>query len=260
MIQAEKADLAPKVPRSGHPKLSILARSLSPPVQAKIDMELELSLVHTANSFLMNQFRQGRMALESIKKVSDSWRGRGRPGVIEFMYDQATQRELVVANQHHFRFHGERAADDIRINSMLYNWKQVSNLMAIRTFCDADTVILKLIFDIEQILELLGATEPIMLRLQHIRAQANESMRIARRDEKPASQKHGREQEQAWDDRLSTAARSSTKSASQKHRGNQGHSRGNQSSSTTGSIATDKSFDDPYGGMKLVPDHYVESS
>jgi hypothetical protein len=101
---------------------------------------------------------------------------QGRPRVIEFMYDQATQREIVVANQHNFLFHGSRAGDEIRINSMLYNWKQVSNLMAIRTFCNADTVILKLILDIEQILELLGATEPIMFRLQHIRAQANQPM------------------------------------------------------------------------------------
>lgn len=263
-LQAEKADLAPKNPRSSHdkhPKLSILARSLSPPEQARVDMELELSLVHTANSFLMSQFRQGRMAVESIKKVSDAWRSKGRHPVIEFMYDQVTQRELVVANQHNFRFHGERAGDEIRINAMLYNWKQVSTLMAIRTFCNADTIILKLIFDIEQILELLGATEPILLRLQHIRAQASESMRVARRkeNEKPTSQQYGGNK--ALDRSMST-----DNSTSQKYRGIQEQARDNRSSTasaisaTTRSVATDKSFDDPYGGMRLVPDHYVEDS
>jgi hypothetical protein len=52
--------------------------------------------------------------------------------------------------------------------------------MALRTFCDADTIILKLLFDIEQILELLGAREPLLLRLQQIRASAIETMRVAR--------------------------------------------------------------------------------
>jgi hypothetical protein len=136
-------------------------------------MELELMLVHTANGFLMTQFSQGRIAIDSIKKTSDMWKNKGRPSVIEFMYDQATQRDLVAVNQHTFRFYGERAGDGIRVNSMLYNWKQVASHMVVRTFCNADTVILKLLFDIRQILELLGATEGIMLRHQSIRMSVN---------------------------------------------------------------------------------------
>ena len=137
-------------------------------------------LVHTTNKFLMNEFCQGRMAVDSIKKTSDVWKSKGRPAVIEFMYDQPTQRELVAANQHNFRFHGDRAADPVRIASMLYNWKQVAGVMAVRTFCSPDTVILKLLFDIEQILELLGGVEGIMLRLQQIQGSMSEMMRVAR--------------------------------------------------------------------------------
>ena len=146
-------------------------------------------LVHTANTFLMNQFSQGRMDIDSIKKIVEGWKNKGRPIVIEFMYDQATQRELVLANQHSFRFNGQNSGSEMRINSMLYNWKQVANLMLIRTFCNADTVILKLLFDIEQILELLGAVEPMMIRLQQIRATSTEMMRVARlsKDGKTAS-------------------------------------------------------------------------
>ena len=187
-------------------------------------------LVHTANSFLMNQFSQGRIAVDSIKKTVDLWKSKGRPIVIEFMYDQATQRDLVAANQHNFRFHGGRAGDEIRVNSMLYNWKQAASLMAIRTFCNADTIILKLLFDIEQILELLGAGEPIMLRLQQIRASANEMMRIARYNKElnKAGTNFPSGQEMPWDT-LSSLERSRTNST-----------------------------EDPYGGLKLVPDHYIE--
>jgi hypothetical protein len=181
-MQAEKADLSPtsRGSRDKHPKLSVLSVSLGPPEQARIYMEVELMIVHTANNFLMTQFSQGRMAMDSIKKTVDTWKTRGRPTVLEFMYDQATQRDLIAVNQQNLRFYGERADDSVRINAMLYNWKQVASFMAIRTFCDADTVILKLLFDVEQILELLGARDPILARLQQIRATSNETMRVAR--------------------------------------------------------------------------------
>ncbi|KAE8453493.1 hypothetical protein EG329_010354 [Mollisiaceae sp. DMI_Dod_QoI] len=233
---AEKADLSP-MSRSRFnekpPKISVLSVSLGPPEQARILMEVELMLVHTANSFLMNQFSQGRMAVDSIKKTVDAWKSKGRPTVIEFMYDQTTQRDLVAINQHNFRFHGERAGDSIRINSMLYNWKLVANQMAIRTFCDADTVILKLLFDIEQILELLGARDPLLLRLQQIRATANERMRLARqrKDRDSAGQDAPMGRERTWHSHSSDSAECNS---------------------------LRESMDDPYGGMKLVPDSYRE--
>ncbi|KAK6587057.1 hypothetical protein PZA11_000347 [Diplocarpon coronariae] len=230
---AEKADISPG--RSGRsnndkrPKISILSVSLGPPEQARLLMEVELMIVHTANTFLMNQFSQGRIAVDSIKKTVDTWKSKGRHVVIEFMYDQATQRDLVAANQHNFRFFGERAGNDVRTNSMLYNWKQVASLMSIRTFCEADTVILKLLFDVEQILELLGGAEAIMLRLQQIRAGANEMMRIARQ------KKEARKSAQIRNAVPATPGRAATWLS--------------QSSAVA-------SAEDPYGGVKHVPDSY----
>ncbi|KAI6714907.1 hypothetical protein JHW43_002561 [Diplocarpon mali] len=230
---AEKADISPG--RSGRsnndkrPKISILSVSLGPPEQARLLMEVELMIVHTANTFLMNQFSQGRIAVDSIKKTVDTWKSKGRHVVIEFMYDQATQRDLVAANQHNFRFFGERAGNDVRTNSMLYNWKQVASLMSIRTFCEADTVILKLLFDVEQILELLGGAEAIMLRLQQIRAGANEMMRIARQ------KKEARKSAQIRNAVPATPGRAATW----------------LSQSSAGASA-----EDPYGGVKHVPDSY----
>lgn len=189
-------------------------------------------LVHTANSFLMNQFRQGRIAIDSIKKTFDTWKSKGRPSVVEFMYDQATQRDLVAVNQHNFRFYGERAGDGIRVNSMLYNWKVVASHMAIRTFCNADTVILKLLFDIEQILELLGGADGILLRLQNIRISVNEKVHIARKKrESELAGKFVNGRQVSWDNRHPS----------------EGFSRREASG-------------DPYGGLKLVPDFYAKKS
>ncbi|RFU31418.1 hypothetical protein B7463_g4953, partial [Scytalidium lignicola] len=183
---AEKADMSPSKghfrSESGKHSMApsaVLSVSVGPPHQARMFMEMELMIIHTANTFLMNEFSHGRFVVETLKKTVDSWKRAGRPTVIEFMYDQATQRDLVAANQHNFRFHSIRPTDNVRVSSMLYNWKQVASTMAIRTFCAADTVILKLIFDIEQILELLGAGHPIMLRLQQIRAEVNELVSFA---------------------------------------------------------------------------------
>jgi len=171
--------------------LSLLSVSIGPPEQAKIYMEAELMLVHTGNSFLMTQFSHGRIAVDSIKKTVDTWKGKGRPLVIEFMYDQATQQSLVASNQHNFRFHGPRAGDEIRISSMLYNWRQVASLMAVRTFCNADTIVLKLLFDIEQILELLGAGDPMLYRLQQLRLSANEMIRVVRQKKESTAASRG---------------------------------------------------------------------
>ena len=230
MGQAERADLSPigrARPNADREKQAVLSISLGPPEQARIYMEIELMLLHSANSFLMSQFSQGRMDINSIKKTVDVWKSKGRPIVIEFMYDQTTQRDLVVANQQNLRFHGCSAGSDLRINSMLYNWKQVVQLMLIRTFCNADTVILKLLFDIEQILELLGAMEPILIRLQQIRATATETMRLSRH----------RKESKANSQRSFTG-------------------REPPCNSKSSIINTLYGMDDLYGGMKLVPDHF----
>lgn len=230
--KAEKADLSPAKSFANADRVArstVLTVSLGPPEQARIYMELELMLVHTANSFLMSQFSQGRIAIDSIKKTFDAWKNKGRPSVIEFMYDQSTQRELVAVNQHTFRFHGERAGDGIRINSMLYNWKQVASHMVVRTLCNADTVILKLIFDIGQILELLGAAEGILLRYQNIRLSVNDKVQAARRE---------RSTEEKLED-----GRQLSQNATQARE----------------DLYNKRPSNDSYGGgMRLVPDSYIE--
>lgn len=210
-------------PKNTHPPISI-----PPPEQARILMELELMIVHTANKFLMTQFSQGRLSIDSIRKTVDAWESRGRPKVLEFMYDQATQRNLVNTNLQELRFYGERACNHLSVSSMLYAWKNVATVMAVRTFCDADTVLKKLVFDIEQILELLGAVESIMMRVQTLREKINGLIR---------------------------AARESTNSGgtSQGVASSEGRSHPSYDSRSAG-----ESLDDPYGGLKLVPDHYRE--
>ncbi|KAI6248735.1 hypothetical protein HI914_02709 [Erysiphe necator] len=170
---AEKVDLNSS-PNTGIRRESFHNQkvSIGPSEQAEIYMEVELMIVHTANSFLMNNFSRGRMSIDSIKKIVDVWKNKGHPGILEFMYDQATQRDLVALNQHNCCFHGKQAKNNLRITSMLDNWKQIASLMAIRTFCNADIIVFRILFDTELILESLGANSTILLRLQQIRNSA----------------------------------------------------------------------------------------
>ncbi|KAF4637643.1 hypothetical protein G7Y89_g436 [Cudoniella acicularis] len=235
---AEKAEMSPKrgsrSSQGKSAKIPNLTTSLAAVDQAKIFIELEFMLSQTANRFLMDQFSLGRMNPDAFKKTVETWRSKGRPSVIEFMYDQITQRDLVAANQLNFRFHGEVAGDNLRVNSMLYNWKQVANQMAIRTFCNADTVVLKLLFDIGQILELLGASESTMLRVQDIRSRVDELIRLVheKRQRKTNTQEGANSQEYV-----------------------SGQEQAREVNSSGFGIS---SFGDPYSGLKLVPDHYVE--
>jgi len=104
----------------------------------------------------MHEYQNGRMSVDSLKKVTDFWKSKGRPQVVEFHYDQSTQRDLIVANQKTFRFYGLNANDPLKVHAMLYAWKTNAREMAVRTFCYPDSMIRKHIRDTFVMLDFLG--------------------------------------------------------------------------------------------------------
>jgi hypothetical protein len=131
--------------------------SLKENEQAKVYTNVELILCEVSNSFLMEQYNRGRMLADSIKRVTDFWRSKGRAEVIEFKYDQLTQCDLIIANQKNFRFHGRESDNNIHISAILYTWKQNAKEMSVRTFCFSDSMVEKHLADSYKILEILGA-------------------------------------------------------------------------------------------------------
>ncbi|KAI9761722.1 MAG: hypothetical protein M1835_008119 [Candelina submexicana] len=187
-VEGITEDVSKKLPHPFHPdsssKQSVQSKfpvSLNPLAQAKLYSEVELMICATANSFLMSQKRHGLMSLESITKIVDVWKNKGRPQVIQFQFDQATQRDLILYNIKTFRFCGPQADDAFAINSMMYNWKSVAKEMSVRTFCTPDSVIRKHMHDIYKILEMLGAPEVTFLAFQNISVNAAKTMRDAQR-------------------------------------------------------------------------------
>ncbi|KAL9102050.1 MAG: hypothetical protein Q9163_002758 [Psora crenata] len=162
--------------------------SISPPLQAKLYSEIELMICATANQYLNTQAQQNRMSVESLQKVTSYWASKNRPQVIEFMFDQATQRDLVLYNIQTFRFYGPNAENLLSMNSMMQAWKALAREMAVRTFCTPDAVIRKHMHDTYKILEMLGAPLVTFLAFQEIQVKALKTMRVEqkRRDESEA--------------------------------------------------------------------------
>ncbi|GLA95204.1 hypothetical protein AtubIFM57143_002206 [Aspergillus tubingensis] len=136
---------------------STIPISLDPPTQAKLYSEMEVMLCVSANKFLLGQYNEGRLSEESIRKVTNYWGSKNRPQVIEFQFDQATQRRLILANIRTLRFSGECSSNLVLLKSNLNNWKALSKEMGVRTFCFPDSAVRKHMHDIHKLLDMLDA-------------------------------------------------------------------------------------------------------
>ncbi|KAL8778915.1 MAG: hypothetical protein Q9213_007188 [Squamulea squamosa] len=163
------------------PPTSKFPVSLNPPEQAKFYSEAELMICATANKYLLTQHSEGRMSYESIKKITDLWAQKNRPQVIEFQFDQLTQRDLILYNLKTFRFYGPNAENLVSMHGMMHSWKTLAREMSIRTFCTGDSTIRKQIQDIYKILEMLGAPMVTFLAFQQIQIRTLKKMRDMQR-------------------------------------------------------------------------------
>ncbi|KAL4885161.1 hypothetical protein BJY04DRAFT_214501 [Aspergillus karnatakaensis] len=145
-----------------------LAISLDPTAQAKLYSEMEVMICVSANRFLVEQYDGGRISNESIRKVNSFWGSKNRPNVVEFQFDQATQRQLILYNIRSLHFNGESSTNPILLHSNLQNWKAIVKEMSVRTFCAPDSVIRKHMHDIQKLLDMLGAPIATFLAFEEL--------------------------------------------------------------------------------------------
>jgi hypothetical protein len=176
-IKALPAAFHQETSPTSEPTNSKFPVSLDPPTQARIYAEIELMICVTANKFLITQYDAGRTSLDSVKKITDYWSSLNRPQVIEFQFDQATQRELILANLKTFEFNGEAKDNPIVLHSVLYNWRVIAKEMSVRTFCTPDSVVRKHMHDVHKILEMLGAPLVTFLAFQEIQIKALDTIK-----------------------------------------------------------------------------------
>jgi hypothetical protein len=141
---------------------------------------MEVMICVTANTFLVRQYETSRISDESIKKVTNFWGSKNRPQVVEFQFDQATQRRLILSNIRTLRFNGESSTNPILLHSNLHNWKAVVKEMSVRTFCAPDSAIRKHMHDIQKLLDMLGAHDATLLAFEELQMSTLALMRQRR--------------------------------------------------------------------------------
>ncbi|KAE8370016.1 hypothetical protein BDV27DRAFT_152433 [Aspergillus caelatus] len=155
-----------------HLPQSTIPISLNPPIQAMLYSELEVMICVSANVFLVEQYHEGRLSGESIKRIKNYWGSKNRPSVVEFQFDQATQQRLIMENKRSLRFHGESSTNPVLLSSNLHNWKAIVKEMSIRTFCAPDSMIRKHMHDVYKLLDMLGAPISTLVICQKLHMQA----------------------------------------------------------------------------------------
>jgi hypothetical protein len=173
------------------PSAPALSVCLDPPFQAKVYAELEAMICTTANRYLLREVAAGRVSTKSIAKVSAYWSSKNRPQVIEFLYDQATQLDLISYNLATLKFYGESAESAFVLSATMLSWKTMAKEMSVRTFCVADSAVRKHMRDAHKILEMLGAPSATILAFQKLQLktlvkmyETAEKMQEERREER----------------------------------------------------------------------------
>jgi hypothetical protein len=157
---------------------------------------MELMIVITANKYLKAQQKAGRMSAESVAKIVAQWTHKARPQVVEFHFDQATQRDLILYNIDTFKFYGEAQTNRLVLNATMYSWKVMAKEMSVRTFCTPDSVLRKHLHDAHKVLEMLGAGLHVFLALQELQVEALKDI-AEKGKERLARQRKRREVEKA---------------------------------------------------------------
>lgn len=145
-----------------------LITSMDAQTQAKLYSELEVMICNTANAFILQQYYDGRVSQHSIDKVNAAWNAKNNHHVVEFRYDQATQRDLILANRRNMEFTGDSSRFPITLQSNLLQWKKIAREMTIRTFCLPDSAIRKHLYDLRKIIEMMNPSLETLRALEDL--------------------------------------------------------------------------------------------
>lgn len=190
-MRKSSSAMSPSAPGSS---AASLVTSLDTTTQAKLYSELEVMICNVANGFILQQYYDGRVSQHSINKVNAAWNAKNNHHVVEFRFDQATQRDLILANRRCMEFTGDASRFPIRLQTNLQNWKKIAHEMSIRTFCLPDSAIRKHFFDIRQIIDMMDPSLETLRAFQDLTAWTNDQMldkETAARRQSEARRKRG---------------------------------------------------------------------
>ncbi|KAK3397433.1 hypothetical protein B0T20DRAFT_501159 [Sordaria brevicollis] len=131
--------------------------SLTPREQSLLYCEMEFLLSTLLDTYITTQLSLGLLDSTKLKRISDTWKSKGRPRVVSFRYDLETQLDLVRLHVNDFKFYGPAAANTTAVLGIVDGVKTDARAMRIRTFCQPDTVVAKQLVGARALCGLLGA-------------------------------------------------------------------------------------------------------
>ncbi|KAK4098235.1 hypothetical protein N658DRAFT_228450 [Parathielavia hyrcaniae] len=200
MIEANQDNRAQRKSRepdkSGRPASRQLAISLSPREQSLLFCELEFVLATALNDYITAQFAAGRLEPDRLRKVAEEWQRKGRPRVVGLRYDLETQLDLVRAHVHDFKFYSRAAATPTAVLGVVDTAKANARVLRVRTFCQPDTVVAKLLLDAQGLFNVLGCPEDQQIKLAEVIAFFKAAMERQRIQALHEHQHHQQQQQQ----------------------------------------------------------------
>lgn len=150
--------------------------SLDPATQARILADLELVLVTTVNNFLINMANSQRLCPEIVMRFSNDWKARGFPPVVEFLYDCRTQYALVIANWYRVQFHDKYHHNIFARDSAVQAWAAIVQDLSVHSFCLPDQVIISRLYEMPNVLTMLGASEKALAAVGDLKLKTQEKI------------------------------------------------------------------------------------
>ncbi|ROT34951.1 hypothetical protein SODALDRAFT_353393 [Sodiomyces alkalinus F11] len=131
--------------------------SLDPREQSLLYCELEFHISNALHAYITNELNHGRLDPDKLKRVADSWAGKGRPKL-----------DLVHLHLDDFRFFGRRQGNPLEIAGLLHAMKVNARAMRIRTFCQPDSVIAKQLVDAQALFNTIGCSDHQLIALAEV--------------------------------------------------------------------------------------------
>nr|XP_036585771.1 uncharacterized protein CTRU02_03922 [Colletotrichum truncatum]KAF6795962.1 hypothetical protein CTRU02_03922 [Colletotrichum truncatum] len=206
-------------------KVQRITISLDPREQSLVYCELEFHISNALHNYITNELNHGRLNPDKLKKISDGWNQKGRPRVVGFRYDLETQLDLVRLHIDEFHFFGRRQGNPLEIEGLLHAMKVNARSMRIRTFCQPDSVIAKQLVDSQSLCNTIGCSTSEQIAI----AEIAQFFKVIVEREQAVQDKSAR------DDTTKTLGQGSRQWKPSRDLSEQ---------------------DDPYGGLRLIPDEY----
>lgn len=142
--------------------------SLNPREQSLLYCELEYYLQTALNDFISCELERGHLVPDNLKKISDRWYHEHKSRVVGFRFDIETQIDLILLHADTFTFVNQTKSHGSSVKQVLRDMKRAAREMRVRTFCQPDNVIEKILESARALGGIIKVSEAVHEALEEV--------------------------------------------------------------------------------------------